>query len=295
MRGRLLPIPENTIADFHKSCVKLFDCPWVKYHPPEEVTEEIITRYRKLYESLNGPDPDKRRRSWQAVNDINDYMILGRPIEDIRTYIGHCILLIFSFDWDDGAYNQPISAILDGIETIANEYIPKKYRHEVCAFWGKFFYCCTIDWKYDIKTKICRKRGELFNAFRLTDGGIMAFFSSFAAVYNDRELVYITAQDYTLSQLMKCLMFVNDVFSYNKEIKENEVSNHLQIEFIDTNASIDLQLQETLQEISVNLENLRFLLPEQYPVYVHWIRGNMEWSFATSRYREEATYRVRTE
>jgi hypothetical protein len=280
----VMSIEQKTMDNFYQSCLILFDCPWSRYAFTHEEMDEILTRSMRFYD---GPNPEKRKRAWATYVDLIGHMVLARKIVNQRALVGFCVLNNLLFDWEDNLCSlQTIDEMVNEIETIVKDYFPENFQRQVYTSWVNAAYCYYIDRKYNIKEKVCNDPDELYHFFRLSDAGIIPFLIALTVVYEDRDLLYITAQEYVSGLGMKPFMHVNDVFSFNKEINDKELANEVVIRLTKTAISTETLLQDLLNEIEISIDKIKELFPELYPVFIFWLRGNLEWSYITYRYHD---------
>jgi hypothetical protein len=278
-------LEHQVMKDFHEDCGALFPCNWSRYVFSPDELDSILTRSLKFY---NGPNPDKRKLAWLTYIDLVGHMVLAREIVNRRALLGFCILNNLLFDWEDDLCSlETMDELIDEINDIVLDFFPEKFQHQVYSSWVNCAYCYFINRRFEIKEKVCNSSEEMFHFFRLSDGGIAAYLIALISVYDDRDLLHIVAQEYTLNLLMKPFMYVNDVFSFNKEITEEELANQLMILLAGTNLSLDQILKKMLVEIIQNIDSLKLLFPEFYGVFIFWLRGNLEWSYVCSRYHKK--------
>lgn len=272
----------SAINSFYKECVELFDCPWIKYNFPEPEVQQMINRCLQYYNSSVGAD--KRIISWRTFMDLVGQTCKRSDVINYSALTGLGLLNNFAFDIEDDILSISAYEALDIVNTLVKENFPEEFQSQVYTSWATYVYNFILGKQYNIKEKIFRKAPELYIHLRCYDGGVHPYMICLAAAYKDPQLLYIMSQTYTLHMVTICLIYINDVFSFNKEIEVNELANHLIIKQSKTNIHPDLLLEETLKDLSTCVSHLKLLFPDKWEVLSWAFRGNLEWSFSTHRY-----------
>jgi len=246
---------------------------------------EVLEISNALAQLFNVCVPQER---WLVYMDMACWLTSARHLKLREVFKGICAINNLTFFWDDlhDEFLPHESLVLEEAYKVCERYFPRQVVDSTYFYIQQWLEFDSFTRNSPLRELLCQASLESYWEFKLIDSGVPYWLGITAPVYDDPGMVRIIRTGLPAQLLLRPIMVVNDVYSYDKEKQLGEVSNFLYHANVAEEREFRALFEHHLQQMRRDIMAMKWLGERLNNILLDLIYGHFLWSDSTYRYKQ---------
>jgi len=224
-----------------------------------------------------------------------DWIVSKRSLKSKKMFMGAVILNNLNFIWDDLTEEMAKKHYLDAMKEakrLVEKYYEPQYRAYVLVEEENFI---TVDAQMrdkEVMKKFFCTNVDLYWTARLMESGIPCLVALCAPIFQDEGYFHWIRLLLPSQLIVKGIMLVNDVFSFDKESMEKGNPSCLHFTDVHNREKLIAFLEGQLRAVEGDIQAISFFPVETQNILLDMVYGHYLWARDCPRYKDKGINRV---